>query len=125
MPFVYSTLTSDNLYTGYRPGGDGQPLPDRKVLIKGGANLADKNFVTKYGVGTEVSEDELEFLKKNPVFQMHVDNKFIVYRDRKADAEVVAADMEGRDESSPLVDADFDEGMTPVTDKPKKKGKGK
>ena len=125
MPFVYSTLTCDNIYAGYDQRSDASAHNlVKKVLIKGGSNVADKHFITKYGVMTEVSVEDLAFLQKDSIFQLHVKNGFITFRDRRAaDPEVVAADMEGRDESAPLVDEDFDEDTKPVTTAPAKTSK--
>lgn len=110
MPFVYSTLTNDNVYNDYTTDGEGNKFHPRlikSILIKGGANRADKKLVTPFGVVTNVSDEDLAILEKNEVFQTHVKNGYIKVQKSKADPEVVAADMQGRDESAPLVDADL------------------
>lgn len=120
--FIYSTLTANTAYAVYAESGDGSPSFERQILIKGGSNVADKHFITPYGVMTEVSDEDLATLKTNPVFQKHLDGGFLKIQSRKNDAEVVASDMTGRDQSAPLVDADFEEDKQPITTK-KKKGK--
>ena len=107
MPYVYSTLTADNQYTAYSKGGDGQPLAERAVLIKGGSNVADPNtLLTPYGVPTKVTDDELEFLETIPAFRQHRDAGFLAVSKDKVEAEVVAADMTLRDGSAPLTPED-------------------
>lgn len=121
--FIYSTLTADNIYAGYAKGGADIPIVAHQVHIKGGANVADRRLITPRGVVTEVTDADFDFLMENSVFQMHVENGYISFSDRKEDPEVAAADMEGRDQASPLVPEDFEgqdgpkpagsEGLTP------------
>lgn len=114
--YVYSTLAAPMDYTAYRPGGADLPLVDSVVRIEGGANIPDKYMRMPNGaVVTPVSEEELEALKANQTFLLHQKNGFITVRDKEVDGEVAAADMEGRDRSAPLVDADFEK----EEDKPK------
>jgi hypothetical protein len=113
--YIYSTLTDAMNYTTYRPGGADIPLVEGNVTIQGGANIPDKFLRTPQGVVTPVTEAELELLKANQVFQLHEKNGFIKISEKKVDPEVAAADMEGRDKSAPLVDADFTETEVPVT----------
>lgn len=109
--YVYSTLSADNIYAAYVPGGADLPMVDRErqVFIKGGSNVADKRLVTPRGVVTEVSSEELDALKENTVFQMHVANGYVTFSDHKEDPEKVigAEGLEGRDASSPLEPGDF------------------
>lgn len=114
--YVYSTLSAGVEYTGYKTGGANDlPAKNGVVYIAGGANVADTNFVTPRGVVTGVSNDELEFLRGNTVFQLHEANGYITVTDSLEDEDVVVSDMTGRDPSAPLVDADFKEGATPKT----------
>lgn len=108
MPYVYSTLTADTKYTGYKSGGGDLPVIAWQVLIAGGANVARKNLTTPYGLATKVSEDELKLLMNDSLFNLHKDNGFIRVSEADEDADKVAADMTGRDESAPLVPQDFD-----------------
>lgn len=119
--YVYSTLSSSMNYQNYEPGGGDLSLPAGSVVIQGGANIPDKYLRTPDGaVITPVTEEELAILQSNSVFQLHVKNGFIVVKDKKADGEAVAADMESRDQSAPLVDADFEAAgqPTPTTKAP-------
>jgi len=127
MPVIYSTLTSDQLYTKEEDGGANVRVTVASVLIKGGAGVVKKDRIeTPNGVATVVSDQELEVLRGNFVFQMHERNGFIVVAsDGKTDAESidkVVADMERRDKSAPTVPEDFEAEDLP---KPKTKGPGR
>lgn len=129
--FVFSTLTADQVYTRTAPGGGDMPRVVAQVFIAGGSNLSDKYLRTPIGVMTEVDDEELTVLQENPVFQMHEKNGFIKIEKKKADPEKVAADMITRDQSAPLVDADFADNEKPKTnakddedDKPRAPGGG-
>jgi hypothetical protein len=102
--YIYSTLSSDQQYTSWKPPPPGgSPELERQVVIKGGANVASKFLVTPIGARTEVSEDDLEFLETNNVFKRHVEGGYIRVRKEKVDPEVaVAAGMKQRDQSAPL-----------------------
>lgn len=118
MPIVFSTLTAANEYTGYRDAPERNiAVREHSVVINGGANVAHKKTImTPRGVATTVSDADLAFLKTNPVFKMHVLNGFITIDAVKdaRDADIAAADMEGRDDSSPDVEQDFADGEAPV-----------
>lgn len=103
MPYVYSTATAGNDYTEYRHITKDLNDPVKKVSIRGGSNLADKQVITPYGVATEVSEDDLEFLKNHPVFKMHMEAGYIRFDESKKDPERVITEtaMEIRDNSAP------------------------
>lgn len=106
--FIYSTLTGAVKYNTY--GNDeGAALPRvlRSVIIKGGANLADKNLVTPKGVMTEITEEQLADLREIPVFQLHEKNGFIKIETANRDVEKTVSDMQARDESAPLTPDDF------------------
>lgn len=123
MPVVYSTATSDINYCDYWPGlaTEASSRLKRKVLIKGGANLAPVagRLVTPLGMATIVSDDELAFLEVNSAFQRHIERGFMrVEKGNKSrDANVVAKDgMTPRDGSAPLTkdSKDYLKGATPV-----------
>ena len=106
--YIYSTLTNDQQYVNYKTDVSGVPKPESSILIRGGANLMTKTFVTPRGAVTEVTAEQLAELKRNEVFNLHCANGYITISEAKADAEVVAADMTGRDESAPIVEQDGD-----------------
>jgi hypothetical protein len=110
--YVYSTLTRDQRYTNYVPGGGDLPIAAGSVLIKGGANLIDKHFVTSRGAMTKINDAEYAILLENKDFLRHRENGFIYVEEkpssRPTDVNIVVDDMTGRDESAPLVPEDFD-----------------
>ena len=122
--YVYSTLSNDQVYTSYKAGPNGVNLADAKIFIAGQANITTKHFVTPLGMVTEVTDEQLAILRTNEVFKLHEANGFIKVEKRKTDADVAAADMQGRDQSAPLVEQDFKEDEAPVTNKRSRKSKG-
>lgn len=117
--YIYSTLASAMNYQVVAHKGNDLYTAGQDIVIQGGANIPDKFMRTPDGaVVTPVSEQELEELRKNEVFKLHEANGFIVVKDKKLDPEKVAADMTGRDNSAPLVDADFAPEQVPVIAKP-------
>lgn len=122
--YVYSTLSNDQNYTTYANGGE-IPQAESAVYINGKANVADKRFLTPRGVVTKITPEQLAELKANPLFQMHEKNGFVTYSEAKSDADEVASDLVGRDQSAPLVEEDFEdeakdrEPSAPVSNKRK------
>jgi len=109
---VYSTLTRDQRYTNYVPGGGDLPIAAGSVLIKGGANLANKHLITSRGEVTEITFAEYDMLKTNEDFKRHVANGFIYVDDsgrKAAPVDHVVDDLVARDDSAPLVPEDFHE----------------
>lgn len=97
MIYIYSTLSSSVVYE----------LEDGKaVTVKGGANIADKHFLTPLGVVTEVDESALQLLRKNHVFSLHLKNGHLKIDIQKQDIEKAVADMQRVDESAPDTEAD-------------------
>lgn len=126
--FVYSTLTCDQNYTNWHPAPEGNPIaePAYSVLIKGGANVADRYSLTARGIRTEITEQDLEELKKNQSFLRHEQKGFITVREDKVDAEVaVAAGMKQKDDSAPVTPNDYKDhqDFAGMKEKPKVKEK--
>lgn len=116
--YVYSTLTAGVDYATYKQLGDEKaPVVVEEVIsIAGGTNVADKNLITPRGVATKVTPEQVEQLRQNQVFRLHEANGFVTISNKREDPENVAADLTTRDESAPLVDADFEaEGVMPPT----------
>jgi len=106
--YIYSTLTTGMTYTSYKQGGADLPVVEHRVHVAGGANVADKHLLTPRGVVTEVSDEDLEHLERNQLFQRHKANGFILVDTIKVDPEIkVAADMEQKDDSAPLTPEDY------------------
>lgn len=85
--YVYSTMSNDNRYGS--------------VLINGKANIANKNVITPLGVATRLTSAQLDEAKSFPVFELHAKNGFLAIEKFKEDADLVAANMTGRDASAP------------------------
>ena len=107
--YVYSTLTSDNFYVAYSTPVDKNQLPHimKKVLIKGGNAVAQKNLWTPHGVMTEVSDEEMEILQKDHNFKMHEKNGFIKVEKKEVPVKKVVKDMAEKDGSAPKTPKDF------------------
>jgi hypothetical protein len=120
--YVYSTLAADVNYTRYIkpkvvavPGQTSRavdlPIVEKAVLIKGGSGVAPvgmRKLETPYGIMTKVTEEELELLNANEVFQTHLKNGYIQVRKGKVNPEVaVTSGMESRDVSAPIIEADM------------------
>jgi len=108
MPFILSTLSTPVEYTIYsRDFAGKEPTVNRvldKVVIDGYANIANKHFITEKSCLTEITDHQLELLKANKVFQMHVDNGFVkVVETRTNDTK----NMEEFDNSAPLTPDKF------------------
>lgn len=127
MNYVFSTLPTDMTYTRWESAGDGVPKSlVHSVFIKGGAGVAQKpkpgtDIWTPLGNATPVSDEDLETLEKDPIFQLHKKNKYLTVRQKNADVEVVALDMNRRDNSSPMTESDYpvEGGIIVTTDVPK------
>lgn len=109
MNYVFSTLTADQLYTVWGKAAPGGAVaPEHQILIKGGSNISDKHVVTRIGVMTAVSDDDLIDLETIDLFKLHQKNGFITVKKKKAAPETVAADMVTRDASAPTTPADLE-----------------
>ena len=106
MPYIANTLSTDVNYCFYGRTPTGSNEVRRSILISGKANVADKHFITRDGVTTKVTNEELEQLKKHPVFQKHLENGFIKISATEGRAENVK-DLEKKDKSAPLTPKDY------------------
>lgn len=112
--FVFSTLASDVAYTNHAQGGADLPIDLPPVRVKGGAGVMNDRIVTPRGIVTEVTEEEVEYLRANQVFQLHEKNGFVMVSDSYGDPDSVAADMTGRDNSAPVVPQDLKDEDQPA-----------
>jgi hypothetical protein len=118
MPFIYSTISCDNVYPVYHEKSDesGPNKIKTSVLIKGGANVAQRRFVnedgtnTPAGVRTEVTDEQLEILFQSDEFQKHVDRGFLTIVQSKEKIADVVEDMESKDASAQFTAADYEKG---------------
>jgi hypothetical protein len=105
--YVYSTLSSDVNYTNYAAGGADLPAALEPVHIKGGAGVANDRLLTPRGVMTEITERQAEYLRANPVFQLHEKNGYVQIGAKSIDPEKAAAGMASNDPSAPMTNADI------------------
>lgn len=116
MPQVASTLTSDVRYTLWKSTPGGVNTAATHVLVRGGHGVAHRRenngIDTPIGILTSVTDDQLELLKADEVFQTHQKNGFvrIIETDRKVEPEKAAKDLEQREPSAPFDDSDFKAG---------------
>ncbi len=117
MPYVYSTLSSDQEYCQYPRKADPKGIPQiiERVFINGKANVTNKKtFVTPKGVVTEVSDEQLKILDSITAFKDHKEAGFILVESKKAEpAKVAKASMKAKDKSAQLVAADFEPDKAP------------
>lgn len=111
---VYSTMSQDVRYADYaRTTREQIPVVLRSVLIRGGANVAQKNLITPLGVVTEINDEEYALLEGkegkegNQVFKKHKEAGFIKVEKKKSSVEKVVKDMTGKDKSAQYKKEDF------------------
>lgn len=103
MKYVVSKLTGAQDYNFYVPGtGEGVNQISCTIHVNGGANLADKHFITSDGVMTEISDEQAERLKTHPVFAIHEKNGFVKIVDTERSADKAKKDLSEEDKSAPL-----------------------
>lgn len=117
MPYVYSTCTSSCDYVEYKkpedtPKNVGHNEVVRRVTINGGHGVPNKHFVTPIGVATQVSDEELEFLLRDPNFQRHMKAGHITVDTNKVDPEIKVRDMAQKDGSALLTPADLEKEVS-------------
>lgn len=100
MPYITSTATCGTDYTLYRKNEAGLNVPVKTISIKGGANCANKLYVTPEAVATKVSDEELEILMQNPEFKRHLENGFL--KVTKVMKEENNKGMQAEDKSAPM-----------------------
>lgn len=106
MPYVLSKLANTQIYTQYVKGANNLNLPCAKVEIKGGADITNKNLITPEGVLTKITDNELEILKANKDFQLHLEHGHVRYFGKNPDVDKEADKLE-KDTSKPLTPDDY------------------
>ena len=109
--FIYSTLSSNIYYPTYRVRANpNQATPNKVksgVLLYGGANVANKNFVTPEGVVTEVSDEQLEELMNNEAFNRHLKRGFFSIQKKEVKIEKAVKDLKKKDKIAPITPEDL------------------
>lgn len=99
--YVYSTLANDQRYV---ERGKNRTVV-AAVFVAGKANVPNRHMVTSRGVSTEVSDEQLNVLRKNKVFNLHEQNGFVSVESKKSNVDKVADNMNNNDPSQPDTEA--------------------
>lgn len=79
MKSIFSTLSNDQVFPSYIKK-EGKKVSAQKVktaiLIKGGANVANKHHQTVKFVETKITDEEFKTLEDHPVFKRMIDRGF-------------------------------------------------
>lgn len=115
--YVYCTASCSMDFVDYfvpQRNGEHTGEPNRvirKVTINGGAGVAKGHgrlVSTEPSAMTQISDEDLEFLEKQSVFQQMKTDGFIEVRKSKIDLQkVVDKGMNPRDKSSPRIPSDY------------------
>lgn len=118
MPYILSKLANTQVYTQYAKGMNNLNIPVKTVVVQGGADVTNKNFITPEGVITKVSADDLESLKANRDFQRHIERGVVKYFGTNPNMDKEVSKME-KDNSKPLTPEDYTKQgkKTPKTEK--------
>lgn len=106
MPYILSKLANTQTYTQYVKGMNNMNIPEKRVEVKGGADVTDKNFITPEGVVTKISAGELDVLKANKDFQRHLERGHVKYFGTNPNMGREVPKME-KDNSKPLTPDDY------------------
>ena len=108
--YIHSTASQDMNYPIFA-GGTDRPQKIKDIIIKGRANVVDpRTLVTPTGAVTEISDADLELLKKSAAFQRHVARGFMRVMQ---ESELNTADMQKKDNSAQLQDSEYSQGTDP------------
>lgn len=121
MNTVYSTAGAGVVFTEYKQVTKDLNEPIRKVQVKGGANVITKNLITPRGVPTQITDDDLAFLEKHPLFKEMKEKGFLTVSKFKKDPDKVAEDMTSKDRTAQRVPGDFKKAPTVGIEKPSKR----
>lgn len=105
MAYLHSTLANNQKYWD---GGYNQDGSKRSIFVAGKAGIPNQHMLILPAAITEVSDEELELLKRNHVFDLHVKNGFITIEGKKVEAEKVASSMNKSDKSKPKTKEEFE-----------------
>lgn len=79
MKSIFSTLSNDQAFPSYIKK-EGKQVSAAKtktaILIKGGANVANKHHQTGMFVETKISDEEFKVLEESPVFERMIERGF-------------------------------------------------
>lgn len=88
------------------------PIKIKEIRIEGNANVVNPmTLKTPTGTVTEISDEDLELLKKNEAFQRHVARGFM--RVMTDEPNINTNDMQKRDNCAQLNDYEYSQGLDP------------
>lgn len=113
--YIVSRASQDIEYCGWKTSKNGLNEKSFSVIIKGGANIMDRDTMkTPKGVITEVTPEELDFLNQNGAFLRHKKAGFMTIAKDRDDANDIKSATGNKDNSAQLTPQDFkDAGQTP------------
>jgi hypothetical protein len=117
---IYSTLSAPVAYNIFVPKKNKNDLNKiaQKILIKGGANISDKNLYTPKGIVTHIEDEEFEILKDHPTFIRHEKAGFIKFdKGMKTNVDKAIKTLNRKDKSAPKTPEDYKEGKAPTVNK--------
>lgn len=80
MKTIYSTLSNDQVFPLYTKNAKGKTVSAAKaksaILIKGGANVANKHHQTSKVIETQISDEDLKLIEGHPVFARMIERGF-------------------------------------------------
>ena len=103
---IITTNSCKCSFITYEKDPQGNLIETGKISIGGGANVYN-GIIVPASVGTLVSEDELQSLQLNPIFNRMVKNGFISVVSSKEKQEAVASDLEEKDNSAQMTIKDI------------------
>lgn len=114
---IHSTLTAPQNYAVYAQNADGMCQKVRDIHVNGGHGLTNIHGILLQGAVTEVDDETLELLEKDPTFNVHKKNGFISVA-KSNNIDKVISDMAQRDGSAPGTAQDvaamYEDGKIPV-----------
>lgn len=105
MPYLTSTKSQNTEFPRYVKSTGGEWIVKGSVVVRGTANvIGNKTLITPRGAITSITDEELDFLKKNASFMRQVNAGFIaIHYDKKLHTE----DLEEKDKSAQYTEKDF------------------
>lgn len=110
--YVYSTLAANTAYVFWETTPGGQNTEKRRITIKGGSGVANKNIITPLGIATRITEEEAKLLEEHKLFKRHQASGYVRIEESESDPEkvITSKGMKTRDVSAPIVPEDYKPG---------------
>jgi len=114
--FIYSTASNDQKFNLFKPTEKGGvPVVAGFVIIKGRANVANRNRITEKGVMTQISDEQWELLQQVNAYKDMAKNGYMHHDSKRLDPAVAAEkNLEAKDKSAPLTPKDAEKAGVDV-----------